>query len=150
MPKSARINFGIPDSEYIVKVDDSGAATSCYNQDTDTEYVGGGGGGDFTEITITLNVDTASSEIGFVLQDTDNGFLWAYIKSGSDLIITPDYYELSIGQTQIKIYLANEKSIIAYDILGTVNSTSGAIQEMEGYYSISGDCTLNITGSGDI
>ena len=41
--KSARINFGIPDSEYIVQVDDTGAATSCYNQDTETEYVGGGG-----------------------------------------------------------------------------------------------------------
>lgn len=43
--KSARINFGIPESEYIVQVDDTGAATSCYNQDTDTEYIGGGGGG---------------------------------------------------------------------------------------------------------
>lgn len=39
--KSARINFGIPESEYIVQVDDTGAATSCYNQDTDTEYIGG-------------------------------------------------------------------------------------------------------------
>lgn len=40
--KSARINFGIPESEYILEVDDSGAATSLVNQDTGTEYVGGG------------------------------------------------------------------------------------------------------------
>lgn len=42
--KSARINFGIPDSEYILEVDDSGAATSLVNQDTNTEYVGGESG----------------------------------------------------------------------------------------------------------
>lgn len=43
--RSARINFGLPKSEYIVEVDDTGAAVSCRNQDTNTEYVGGGGGG---------------------------------------------------------------------------------------------------------
>lgn len=55
--KSARINFGIPDSEYIMEVDDSGAATSLVNQDTNTEYVGGGGGGssDFSTAVLTLN-----------------------------------------------------------------------------------------------
>ena len=40
--KSARINFGIPESEYILEVDDSGAATSQVNQDTGDEYVGAG------------------------------------------------------------------------------------------------------------
>lgn len=49
--KSARINFGIPESEYIVQVDDTGAAISCYNQDTETEYIGGGGGSNTPFIT---------------------------------------------------------------------------------------------------
>ena len=40
---SARINFGIPNSEYIVRVDNNtGKALSCYNQDTGTEYIGEG------------------------------------------------------------------------------------------------------------
>lgn len=44
---SARINFGVPNSEYILKANKlTGAAISCYNQDTGTEYIGGGGGGD--------------------------------------------------------------------------------------------------------
>lgn len=42
--KSARINFGQPNSEYIAEVNDQGEAISFRNQDTDTEYIGGGGG----------------------------------------------------------------------------------------------------------
>lgn len=61
--KSARINFGIPNSEYIVQVDDTGAATSCYNQDTETEYVGGGeiDNGEFH--TTGLNGGTVSTDL---------------------------------------------------------------------------------------
>ena len=63
---SARINFGIPNSEYIVRVDaDTGEALSCYNQDTDTEYINGGGGGgdsDFSTAEITyINSNTQFS-----------------------------------------------------------------------------------------
>lgn len=56
--KSAGINFGLPNTEYILKINDAGEATSCYNQDTDTEYIGGGGGGDFStaEVKIKANV----------------------------------------------------------------------------------------------
>ena len=43
--KSARINFGQPNTEYKLEINDAGEATSCYNQDTETEYIGGGGGG---------------------------------------------------------------------------------------------------------
>lgn len=42
--KSARINFGLPNSEYIAEVNDSGEGISFRNQDTETEYIGGGGG----------------------------------------------------------------------------------------------------------
>ena len=41
--KSARINFGIPQSEYVAEVNDQGEAISFRNQDTGNEYVGGGG-----------------------------------------------------------------------------------------------------------
>ena len=42
--KGARINFGVPNSEYVLLADDTGAAVSLKNQDTDAEYIGGGGG----------------------------------------------------------------------------------------------------------
>lgn len=42
--KGARINFGVPNSEYVLLADDDGVAVSLKNQDTDTEYIGGGGG----------------------------------------------------------------------------------------------------------
>lgn len=61
--KSARINFGIPDSEYIMEVDDSGAATSLVNQDTNTEYVGGGGGGNFSTAQVTFVGATSEKNI---------------------------------------------------------------------------------------
>ena len=44
MARSARINFGFPDSEIIVECDESGAITSARNVDTDTEYVASGDG----------------------------------------------------------------------------------------------------------
>lgn len=67
--KSAGINFGIPDSEYIVRVDSSGAATSCYNQDTDTEYIGGGGGDGY------LGIQTANVEITFDYSEVGEGIV---------------------------------------------------------------------------
>jgi len=55
--KSARINFGLPNSEYIAEVNDQGEAISFRNQDTDTEYIGGGGGGgDFDTATGDLTI----------------------------------------------------------------------------------------------
>ena len=35
--KGARINFGVPNSEYVLLADDGGAAVSLKNQDTDNE-----------------------------------------------------------------------------------------------------------------
>lgn len=53
---SAGINFGKPQTEFIVESDESGVIQSCRNVVTGVEYAGGGGGGDFTtaEVTITL------------------------------------------------------------------------------------------------
>lgn len=50
--KSARINFGQPNTEYKLEINDAGEATSCYNQDTETEYIGGGG--DFSTVAVTI------------------------------------------------------------------------------------------------
>lgn len=52
--KSARINFGQPNTEYKLEINEAGEATSCYNQDTETEYIGGGGGGDFSTAKVTI------------------------------------------------------------------------------------------------
>ena len=87
--KSARINFGIPESEYIMEVDDSGAATSLVNQDTGTEYVGGGGGGDIPEgyAAILFNteegiLDKTWNEINTIFSDLGIG----------KVVIIPDNY----------------------------------------------------------
>lgn len=59
--KGAKINFGVPNSEYVLLADDNGVAVSLKNQDTDTEYIGGGGGSsDYPTITATWNEDTQS------------------------------------------------------------------------------------------
>ena len=59
--KGARVNFGIPQSEYILRVDaETGEAVSCYNQDTDTEYIGGGS--DYEVITVTVRAANISPQ----------------------------------------------------------------------------------------
>ena len=60
--KGARINFGVPNSEYVLLADDDGAAVSLKNQDTDTEYIGGGGG-DFSTAILTLVADDDLADI---------------------------------------------------------------------------------------
>ena len=54
---SAGINFGKPETEFIVESTPQGVATSCRNVRTNTEYIGGGGG-DFStaEVVITSNI----------------------------------------------------------------------------------------------
>lgn len=124
--KSARINFGIPDSEYIVQVDDTGAATSCYNQDTETEYVGGGG----TFYTIS-NSEDSTINIGLLVSaDTSmtNG-VPAIIElfAGESISIPNNYY-----------YLVQKEFTTA----------DGSIEEVEiegtQYYLITGDASFLI------
>ena len=54
MSRSARINFGYPNSEFIVESDENGVAQSCRNVDTGIEYVGGGSS-DFSTAEVTIS-----------------------------------------------------------------------------------------------
>ena len=139
MPKSARINFGIPDSEYIVKVDDTGAATSCYNQDTDTEYVGGGGG-DFSTATVT------------VANNTNNGIEMAlpfYVDAnemGEGSPATSFIYISLSGNTsheyKIVLYKNQAMGMLWTEIMPF---TSGNVSFSEGIFTISGDGSISFS-----
>ena len=85
--KGARINFGVPNSEYVLLADDDGVAVSLKNQDTDTEYVGGGGRGanpvnitwvnlpetfsNYGTIALFLTIRNDEIESGYELADSD-------------------------------------------------------------------------------
>lgn len=131
MPKSAGINFGIPDSEYIVRVDDTGAATSCYNQDTDTEYVGGGG--DTVEIAEVNIINQLGDDIYFPIPN---------INSEGDLTIS-----ISVpGNSNVmaNVPVANEGNSIA--LRGEfIVSVSGDIQTNGNFLSIYGNGSITIT-----
>lgn len=59
---AAGINFGKPNTEFIVESDENGVAQSCRNVDTGIEYVGGGGGGgDFFPNSEEVEVASVSS-----------------------------------------------------------------------------------------
>ena len=148
MSKSARINFGIPDSEYIVRVDDTGAATSCYNQDTDTEYVGGGGGGDSdlstAEVTIVNNSSLPTTiNLAAIFEENSMG-------EGSPACIYIYPYEIDTDETLItNVPLYKNKYITDYIWEGYVVTLSG---DAEFNYPlnpslviISGDCTITIS-----
>ena len=61
MSRSAGINFGIPNSEYRLRINsDTGEAYSCYNLDTDTEYIGGSC--DYEVITVTVRAANISPQ----------------------------------------------------------------------------------------
>ena len=66
--KGARINFGVPNSEYVLLANDNGEAVSLKNQDTNTEYIGGGGG-DFSIANVTFgkNEDVDSMDMAPIL-----------------------------------------------------------------------------------
>lgn len=119
MSRSARINFGYPNSEFVVECDDSGAATSCKNVDTDTEYVGGGGDFEIVEVKFVrgtvsgdisiaapnvvhwdyCNIDVAQS--GDYLQSADNeitlnvilykGYAYAYANNGAAVLVGDNF-----------------------------------------------------------
>lgn len=134
--KSARINFGQPNTEYKLEINEAGEATSCYNQDTDTEYIGGGGDFSTAEITIINNSAMPTT---------------LHIPNADELTGTPfapscmsDVY-LSANETAtFKGILYKGKLMIPYSPNITA---SGNVEISSGMIIISGDCTLNVSAS---
>lgn len=137
-PSSARINFGIPNSEYILRVDNrTGKAFSCYNQDTNTEYIGGGGGGDSdfstAEVTITNNnVNEIPVSDYLILENVDENF--SVIRTTTD--------GASITDTPVTIstyYDVNKHSVMIVDANGgTLSNLVGCeiVGEFGGRFAI--------------
>lgn len=149
--KSARINFGIPGSEYILKVDHSGAATSLVNQDTGTEYVGGGGGGIENVTLVVTNGRTGNS---IYLPDY---FEPAYPSIINNTLQAVPPEEVAIeAQASYTLNIAHssgptEISMPSFDDepVGSGNVVVTYDEESELYkLSISGDCAITILPKG--
>ena len=148
MSRSARLNFGIPDSEYIVEVDESGAATSCYNQDTQTEYVGGGGGGgDFSTAEVTFNTTESESVMVYgIVADISSG-LGSTIPT-ANAVTTFDNTVSNNDSLTVVLYQGNAY-IATYSAVPTVVSGDASVT----YYAddecylitVTGDCTISLS-----
>lgn len=116
--KGARINFGVPNSEYVLLADDDGVAVSLKNQDTDTEYIGGGG--DYITITSqyygeliiaevsapvtaesavlsVIKIDIPEIDANSVVSVPRSTEIAILIMASSALTITGDYEEIEFG-----------------------------------------------------
>lgn len=133
---SARINFGVPSSEYILKANKlTGAAISCYNQDTDTEYIGGGGDSGFgtAEVTITNNnVNEISVSDYLILENVDENF--------SVIHTTPDDVSITDSPVTISTYYdVNKHSAMIVEASGgTISNLVGCeiVGEFGGKFAI--------------
>ena len=127
--KSARINFGQPNTEYKLEINDAGEATSCYNQDTETEYIGGGG-----EVYEVFNVHVdpeASTETETYLDATWQEVYDAIIANKFVALVAPEQEDrdLIISIT----HEASESGGIAYASAGvTIPSTYPYISYVSG------------------
>ena len=145
---AAGINFGIPNTEFIVESDENGVAQSCRNVDTGIEYVGGGGGGgDFTiaDVKIVISSIAEGAGIAFNLPRIEN----------DELV----YYDLSYTTGTHDYEAVLYKNNMGLDILVTSSDTpvpaihievSGDAEVDDNdtynpYVFVSGDCVLTIT-----
>ena len=138
--KSARINFGQPNTEYKLEINEAGEATSCYNQDTDTEYIGGGGGGDFSTAEVTV-VNQAENNFWLSLPNIYNDELYSGVDS-EDLDDTP--------LTTVLHKNAVAPSVISRDEHEFIIEGSGSVvisPDTHQVVAITGNCTLTITDS---
>ena len=133
--KGARINFGVPNSEYVLLANDNGEATSLKNQDTGTEYIGGGGSSDFSTAQVTV-----------ISHSQDNILISAPVLYTGEYNYIDGVYEMDGVSTEGVFTIVLYKASAQIYIPVAVASISGDIENHEdGYYSISGDCTITIS-----
>lgn len=168
MSKSAGINFGIPESEYRLRVDDTGAATSCYNQDTDTEYIGGGGDSGIKKVTIqctaatgqsnTLYPNGAAIDNGVLLED----FVCAIPYNDPDYGFAAEFDGVPVRDTEpatIEVWVIDGHSFyIGGSDISDVFEVSGDAEAVTYDFGggtianiviVSGDCSINYLGEGE-
>lgn len=135
--KSARINFGIPESEYIMEVDDSGAATSLVNQDTGTEYVGGGG--DLEVVEVEFVRGTATGSISLVVPVVDS---WTEL-DGTIVYYTSGMMYLQAGENERTLNVIMCKGLAGLYSQEEVTFIGDIYDEDSGCISGAGTITVN-------
>lgn len=138
--KSARINFGQPNTEYKLEINDAGEATSCYNQDTDTEYIGGGGG-DFSTAEVTIINHTGATLTEQIPTCLEAGEIGA----GSPAACAPfNPSGYPVGETIVKVPLYKGTAIFASTT--SPDEMSGNITQPGLFVIITGDGTITWRG----
>lgn len=136
--RSAGINFGVPNSEYRLRIDPvTGEALSCYNQDTDTEYIGGGGGdSDYSTAEVTLR---ATSN-----EDYDPPL---YVELIAPIITNGELVNQYIEEyTESKVF-----AVVLYKgALTLINGIPGIANLSDDQFDISGDVTAELNLEGDL
>lgn len=135
--KGARINFGVPNSEYVLLANDNGEAVSLKNQDTDTEYIGGGaGGGSFLTIT---NVSSEGKSI-------DGGIFPVEGFNPNDVSLT-NITVIPVAGMSIP-FPASTNDYLVVLFQSDIVSISGEYEEITGYdyriYKILGNVTIEV------
>lgn len=93
MKNSAGVKFN-DNTDLIIEADPSGEVTSCFNRSNNTEYVGGGGDGDFSTAEVTIIGDEGASDfyLGGLPVITDNGLImFVYIDTNEKIFLVPLY-----------------------------------------------------------
>lgn len=146
--KSARINFGQPNTEYKLEINEAGEATSCYNQDTETEYIGGGGGGNPDFDTATGNL-TITGGLAAELTTDENNRLPVVIEN-DEMIGKQSGQGLDPGNNTFVLYKGH--SYGAFMATSEITTYSGNIiltqTNLDGMwycdFDITGDFTITI------
>lgn len=135
---SAGINFGKPQTEFIVESDESGVIQSCRNVVTGVEYAdggGGGGGGDLTtaEMTIIGHEGLTYFDIPVFANVTANA-----IDCGAEIYEQEENsktYTVALYKGKMTFYLPGGITITAH---------SGDVEESGSIVTVTGNCSITL------
>jgi hypothetical protein len=134
--KGARINFGVPNSEYVLLADDDGVAVSLKNQDTDTEYIGGGGSSDFSTAKLTIVRNTAGFAVYVPNLSQEDDDIWY-----DSIVVDSGEYSSVLYKGYATAYVVDRAGTGREP---TITVSGNAETEDKSVY-ITGDCTITIS-----
>lgn len=134
--KSARINFGQPNTEYKLEINEAGEATSCYNQDTDTEYIGGGGESNLSTAEVTFVINAPAEDLSISIPAIWDSEEWAGISVthsviNGDVLTVPLYKGACDGGIDLDDYNISDFS-----------GTGSVVIDADSGIVITGNCTI--------
>lgn len=144
--RSAGINFGIPESEWILEVEEDGSSPRCWNPVTGEEL--GSGGGDIIAVTVNPGtyLDTPVTKLYPTISIADSELQTVYTTDAS-LLRGPYVFYIPKYDVNISFTLSGADNDDSwYLLIDGVNAiTSGDITWNNdlNFYIITGDCTIN-------